>query len=163
MTNFWLLTIWQLISKTHRKSQAIVCILIFSTIAILPALIIELLILEVSPNKTYRLTITHLNDIVISPVFETLIFQLLPFIIAQRLKWQAHSRIIMMIIPFAFIHESGGYLAIANAAYAGGILTLTFHIWATRSIQHAVYMTFCVHATTNAIAHLGDYFIGILL
>lgn len=142
------------------RMMEIVCALIFAAIAVLPALIIALLRSEASPYQDQPQILVYLNVTVVAPIVETLLFQLLPFHIAQSRRWTGSARVSAMIIPFAIAHESGGYIAVANAAFGGSILTLTFHIWAARSIQSAVFMTFFVHAAANAMAFIGDYFLA---
>ena len=156
MRNASLLKVCKKFSTNLHCLNMIICVAIFSAIAVFPSLMIEILQWDSTPHQDQKGILSYLNDVVIVPIIETLLFQLLPFHIAQHLAWRGSARISAMIIPFAIVHESGGYLAIVNAAFGGCILTLTFHMWVRRSIRCAVCMTLSVHAVANAAAYICD-------
>lgn len=91
--------------------------------------------------------------IVVAPVFETLLMQLLPFKLLTRVgvrsRWVLYFA---MVGAFSVAHLANGPAQAAGVGLIGGaVLAFAFLRWADVSLSKAFAATLCCHASYNGI------------
>lgn len=89
--------------------------------------------------------------IVVAPILETVLFQLVPYIFTERTKAGAKIQFALMSLPFSLMHYHAGITGVADALVGGILLTLTFLTWKADGIRCATWMTASVHILHNAL------------
>lgn len=117
---------------------AINVLLSFMLIAVLPV-----------TDSTTSVKYSFITAIIIAPIFETFLFQSLPFSVSRRLKLKFWLYLSLMTIPFALLHYHNGYISIVNAFLSGLIYGASFIVWAKDRYRDAVIVVCLIHGLHN--------------
>lgn len=102
-------------------------------------------------DSTTSAKYSFITAIIIAPIFETFLFQSLPFSISRRLKLKFWLYLTLMTIPFALLHYHNGYISIVNAFISGLIYGASFIVWAKDRYRDAVIAVCLIHGLHNLV------------
>jgi hypothetical protein len=95
--------------------------------------------------------------VVLSPVVETLIFQLLPVFLLSRWHRSGTEKYLASSIPFALLHSSHGFgIFIGVGVVCGAIFAFSAVWWVRRSFAASFWVVCSVHAIHNFYFYAGD-------
>ena len=107
--------------------------------------------LDTEPPDAIRFV---LHAVILAPILETLFLQMVPILIARRLKWRVGPQVTCSLIPFALFHNDG-LLSFVSAGLIGGFyLAYTCAVWMEHSWRKSLAITVSSHALMNALAGL---------
>jgi len=93
--------------------------------------------------------------LVMAPVFETLVFQVVPITVARILRRRFKTQVLISVIPFAALHFLEGIPVGVGAGLIGGFyLAFTYVHWVQRSFWTALWTTTVSHAIRNSLPAL---------
>ncbi len=95
--------------------------------------------------------VSFFSAVIFAPIFETFLFQALPFSIARRLNFNVWSKLMVMTVPFAILHYHNGVVSIVNALFGGLILGASFIVWEKDSYRDAFIVLTAIHGLHNLV------------
>lgn len=95
----------------------------------------------------------YATRIVLIPVGETLVYQLIPIELTRWLKWPTTCQLLAPLLLFATAHfVFGGFShGILSGILGGYYLAFTYLLYRERSVTWAVSMTLAFHSLHNAL------------
>lgn len=95
----------------------------------------------------------------LGPLYETLLYQLLPLEILRLLRTPRFVQFLIAWIIFAIPHFEVSLLkGLIGGTMSGAFLVFTYVVWRKKSLIAAVGMTFSFHSIANSIVYLSDVF-----
>lgn len=92
------------------------------------------------------------DGVVLAPLLETLVFQLLPAYVLTRKGCSQHKIFIFCFLPFALAHAVDGWAIFIGAGVACGfVLGLTMIVWDDESLIFRALAVYIIHAAHNGI------------
>jgi len=137
---FYLSTIWGVVTFLFIYMFHQISSYLFDFTYIVPVMNLNLQIDEV------------LKLLIFIPLFETVLFQFVPFSLGQAAGFHTLVSMLISIIFFSIAHHGLGIeILIINGISGGALLILWFSFWFQNSIQQAVIATWIAHATHNGL------------
>ena len=93
-----------------------------------------------------------LAGVIVMPLIETILLQLIPVEVARRFSSRFWPQVLPSWLLFAAVHFSNSFQSGFSAGIIGGwYFALTYYLFRPKSTWHALTTTFILHASSNFV------------